>query len=308
MEFYLPIAEMPVNVGLVLAMSAAVGFISGMFGIGGGLLMTPLLIFIGVPPAVAVASVSPQVTAASTTGALAYWRRRALDLRLGLVMLAGGVVGTLVGVLFFNAMRRVGQLELIITSSYALMLGTVGGLMLVESGRALLRARGGRAGAPRRRRPRPRWFALPLRMRFPQSGVYMSVIPLLGVGAVIGCIGAVLGIGGGFLVVPALIYLFRIPTAVVVGTSLFQILFTGIAATVFHAVTNHSVDLVLAALLMFGGVLGAQFGVRAAKNVKGESFRLLLALILVAVAVRFALDLAVEPEELFSIVVTEMRP
>ncbi len=308
MEFYLPIAEMPVNVGLVLAMSAAVGFVSGMFGIGGGLLMTPLLMFIGIPPAVAVASVSPQVTAASTTGALAYWRRRALDLRLGLVMLAGGVVGTLVGVLFFNAMRRVGQLELIITSSYALMLGTVGGLMLVESARALLRARGGQAASPRRRRPRPRWFTLPLRMRFPRSGVYMSVIPPLGVGAVIGFVGAVLGIGGGFLVVPALIYLFRIPTAVVVGTSLFQILFTGIAATVFHAVTNHSVDLLLATVLMFGGVFGAQFGARAAKNVKGESFRLLLGLILVAVAVRFALDVAVEPKEPFSILVTEMRP
>ncbi len=308
MEFYLPIAEMPVNVGLVLAMSAAVGFVSGMFGIGGGLLMTPLLIFIGIPPAVAVASVSPQVTAASTTGALAYWRRRALDLRLGLVMLAGGVVGTLIGVLFFNAMRRVGQLEVIITSSYALMLGAVGGLMLVESARALLRARGGRAAAPRRRRPRPRWFALPLRMRFPRSGVYMSAIPPLGVGAVIGFVGAVLGIGGGFLVVPALIYLFRIPTAVVVGTSLFQILFTGIAATVFHAVTNHSVDLLLATVLMFGGVFGAQFGARAAKNVKGESFRLLLALILIAVAVRFAVDVAVEPKEPFSIVVTEMRP
>ena len=307
MEFYLPIAEMPVHVGLVLAMSAAVGFISGMFGIGGGFLMTPLLIFIGIPPAVAVASVAPQIAAASTTGVLAHWRRRALDLRLGLVLLAGGVAGTLLGVLFFNAMRRVGRLEPIITLSYAALLGAIGGFMLVESVRAVLRARNGAVVDPRRR-PRPRRFGLPFRMRFPQSKVHMSVIPPLAVAAVIGFVGAVLGIGGGFLVVPALIYLFRIPTEVVVGTSLFQILFTAIAATLFHAATNHSVDLILAMLLMFGGVFGAQFGAQAGKSLKGDSFRLLLALILLATAVRFVLDMVVEPHEPFSIMLSEVLP
>lgn len=307
MEFYLPIAEMPVHVGLVLAMSAAVGFISGMFGIGGGFLMTPLLIFIGIPPAVAVASVAPQIAAASTTGVLAHWRRRALDLRLGLVLLAGGVAGTLLGVLFFNAMRRVGRLEPIITLSYAALLGAIGGFMLVESVRAVLRARNGAVVDPRRR-PRPRWFGLPFRMRFPQSKVHMSVIPPLAVAAVIGFVGAVLGIGGGFLVVPALIYLFRIPTEVVVGTSLFQILFTAIAATLFHAATNHSVDLILAMLLMFGGVFGAQFGAQAGKSLKGDSFRLLLALILLATGARFVLDMVVEPHEPFSIMLSEVLP
>lgn len=306
MEFYLPIAELPVNVGLILAMSAAVGFISGMFGVGGGFLMTPLLIFLGIPPAVAVATVAPQITAASTTGALAYWRRRALDLRLGTVLLFGGIVGTLLGVLFFNAMRRVGQLELVITLSYVLLLSTIGSLMLVESLRSLVRKR--RETTPRmRRRPRPVWFALPLRMRFPRSGLYMSVIPPVLVAAAIGFAGAVLGIGGGFMVVPALIYLFRIPTAVVVGTSLFQILFTAVAATLFHAVTNHSVDMILALLLILGGVFGAQFGARAARNVKGEQFRLLLALIVLAVAARFLTEIGVRPADPFSLGLTEFR-
>ncbi len=306
MEFYLPIAELPVNVGLILAMSAAVGFISGMFGVGGGFLMTPLLIFLGIPPAVAVATVAPQISAASTTGALAYWRRRALDLRLGTVLLFGGVVGTLLGVLFFNAMRRVGQLELVITLSYVVLLTTIGSLMLIESLRSLLRKR--REATPRmRRRPRPAWFGLPFRMRFPRSGLYMSAIPPVLVAAAIGFVGAVLGIGGGFMVVPALIYLFRIPTAVVVGTSLFQILFTAVAATLFHAVTNHSVDMILALLLILGGVFGAQFGARAARNVKGEQFRLLLALIVLAVAARFVTEIGVRPADPFSLGLTEFR-
>ncbi len=306
MEFYLPIAELPVNVGLILAMSAAVGFISGMFGVGGGFLMTPLLIFVGIPPAVAVATVSPQITAASTTGALAYWRRRALDVRLGLVLLGGGIVGTLLGVLFFNAMRRVGQLELVITISYVTLLGAIGSLMFVESVRSILRRRRGRV-VPPRRLPRPWYFGLPLRLRFPQSRLYMSVIPLVTLSVAIGFVGAVLGIGGGFMVVPALIYLFRIPTAVVVGTSLFQILFTMIAATILHAVTNHSVDIVLAVLLIVGSVFGAQFGARAARNIKGEQFRLLLALIVLAVAVRFIFEIGVTPADPFSVVISEIR-
>jgi uncharacterized membrane protein YfcA len=305
MEIHLPIAEMPVSAGLVLAMSAAVGFISGIFGIGGGFLMTPLLVFLGIPHAVAVATVAPQIAAASTTGLLASMRRGALDLRLGGVLLGGGIPGTLLGVLFFEALRRIGQLELVITLSYVLLLTAIGGLMLVESLRDL--ARNDRESAPRPRRRRPIWFALPLRIRFPRSGIHMSVLPPIAVAAAIGFVGAVLGIGGGFLVVPALIYLFRVPTAVAVGTSLFQILFSALAATVFHAATNRSVDMILAFLLILGGVFGAQFGARAARNVRGGQFRLLLALIVLAVAARFLMEIGIRPADPFSLGPTEFR-
>ena len=305
MQIYLPIAELPVSMLLIIGLGAAVGFISGMFGIGGGFLMTPLLIFIGIPPAVAVASSASQLAASSMTGSISYWRRGALDIKLGMVLLAGGLAGTLLGVVFFNAMRRIGQLETVIVLSYVTLLGTIGALMLTESVRALLVQRGGRP-RPRRRGGRHAWYeGLPLKMRFHRSGLYVSIIPLLALAIVIGFAGAVLGIGGGFILVPALIYIFRVPTAVVVGTSLFQILFTMIAATVLHATTNHSVDLVLALLLIVGGVFGAQFGARVGANMHGEFFRLLLALLVSGVGLRFAYDIVATPREPYSVTETD---
>ncbi len=307
MQIYLPIAELPISVLLILGMSAAVGFISGMFGIGGGFMMTPLLIFLGIPPAVAVATVSAQISASSMTGALTYWRQRQLDTRLGAVLIIGGLTGTLLGVLAFNAIRRAGQLDAVITLSYLALFSIIGGLMLFGSIKSMLRARSGKRVRRLRAGQHPRWLKLPFRMRFYRSRLYASVIPILGFAAFVGFVGAVLGIGGGFIMVPALLYLFRVPTAVVVGTSLFQILITMTAATVFHAATNQSVDIVLAILLILGGVVGAQFGARAGRNLKADSFRLLLAVLLLAVGFRFAGQAVIKPEEPFSITIQGQR-
>ncbi len=296
---------MPIDMFLILGMGVAVGFISGMFGIGGGFLLTPLLIFVGIPAAVAVATQGPQIAASSMTGSLAYWRRRAIDFKLGYVLLAGGLVGTALGVLFFNQMRRLGQLETVITMSYVTLLGIVGVLVFIESARAVFAARLGKT-TRKRLAGQHRWFeGLPLKMRFHRAGMYVSAIPLVGIAALIGFAGAVLGIGGGFILVPALIYIFRVPAHVVVGTSLFQILFTMMAATVFHAASNQSVDLFLALLLMVGGVFGAQFGARAGANLRGEYFRLLLGLLILLVAARFAADVFTQPREPFSATPTE---
>ncbi len=305
MQIYLPIAEMPINVLLILGLSAAVGFISGMFGIGGGFLMTPLLIFLGVPTAIAIATSSAQIAASSMTGSLTYWRRRQLDVKLGMVLITGGLAGTGLGILFFNAIRRAGQLDTVITLSYLVLFTLIGGSMLVESLRSALRAR---RGEPPPRRPageRKAWIGWPLKMRFERSQLFMSVLPLGGFALTVGFVGAVLGIGGGFIMVPALLYLFRVPTSVVIGTSLFQILVTMTTATVLHAWSNASVDIVLAVLLIAGGVFGAQFGARAGRNIKGESFRMLLAVLLLAVGARFAMDAVVTPREPFSISVQQ---
>ena len=298
---------MPINVLTVLAISAAVGFISSLFGIGGGFMMTPLLIFMGVPPAIAVATGSAQIAASSTTGTLAYWRRQALDIRLGLLLLAGGMIGTIAGVWAFGALRRLGQLDLVIVLSYVTLLCSVGGLMLVESIKSLLAQQRGDAASSKQPPQKPWYDRLPLRMTFPQSGLEASAIPLLLLALVIGFAGAILGIGGGFLMVPALIYLFRVPASVVVGTSLFQILFTMIAATILHSVINQAVDILLALVLILGGVFGAQFGARAARNVRGASFRLLLALLILAIGARFSLDILVPPSEPYSFATQETR-
>ncbi|MBN9064273.1 MAG: permease [Rhizobiales bacterium 65-9] len=300
MEIYLPIAEMPINMFTILGMSAAVGFISGMFGVGGGFLMTPFLIFTGVPPAIAVASVSAQIAGSSMTGLISYWRRNAVDARLGLVLIGGGAVGTWLGILFFNQMRRLGHLELVIVLSYVALFSVIGGLMLLESLRAVLHAQKARpATAPKRERP---WyFELPLRMIFHRSRMAASVLPIAALAIGVSFAGAVLGIGGGFIIVPALIYLFHVPTSVVIGTSLMQILFTMIVATVLHSVTNQSVDMVLALLLIIGGVIGAQFGARAGQNLRAEVFRLLLAIMVLGVGLRFASEIIVRPNDLFSV-------
>ncbi|HXW28278.1 MAG TPA: sulfite exporter TauE/SafE family protein [Xanthobacteraceae bacterium] len=301
MEIYLPIAELPVNVFLMFAMGIAVGFISGMFGIGGGFLMTPLLIFIGISPAVAVASVASHIAASSCSGVIAYWRRRALDFALALMLLAGGLIGTMSGVWLFSVLRLLGQLDLMIGLSYVTLLGVVGALMIIESARAIARARSGRPAEIRRPGSHTWIHRLPFKVRFKQSKIYVSAIPLWVIGFAVGFIGAIMGIGGGFLLVPALIYIMRVPTAVVVGTSMVLTLVTMGAATIMHAATNHLVDVVLALILMVGGVIGAQFGARAGQRIRGEQLRLLLGLLVLLVGLRFAFELMLRPSNLFSV-------
>jgi uncharacterized membrane protein YfcA len=297
-QLYLPVADLPVNIFLILAMGAAVGFVSGMFGIGGGFLMTPLLIFIGITPAVAVASVASHIAASSFSGAISYWRRRAIDPALAVVLLSGGTVGTALGVWTFTQLRALGQLDLMIALSYVALLTTVGGLMFWEGLRAMMRTRRGVA-APRRSHG---WIhGLPLKMRFKRSKIYLSVIPIVVVGVIIGFIGAVMGIGGGFILVPIMIYLLRVPTSTVIGTSMVLTLVTMTFATLLHAITNHLVDVVLALILMVGGVTGAQFGARAGQKIRGEQLRLLLGLLVLAVGIRFAIELVIRPEDLFTI-------
>ena len=306
MLIHLPIAEIAVDPLIIAAIGTSVGFLSGLFGVGGGFLLTPLLIFLDIPPAVAVATVAAQVAGSSTTGVLTYWRRNAIDFTLGGVLVGGGVIGTVLGVMFFNSMRRLGQLDLVITLSYVTLFSIIGGLMLYDSIRAAMRVRAGRPARLRRTAgTHPRWMKLPWRIRFYRSQLYASVIPIAGLAVVIGFIGAVLGVGGGFILVPALIYFFRIPTAVVVGTSLLQILITMTGATVLHAVTNQSVDMILAILLLLGGVIGAQFGGRAARNLHVDSFRLLLALLILAVGLRFGIELFLPPADPYSVVIPE---
>ena len=305
MSIYLPIAELPVNLFVILGLGVAVGFISGMFGVGGGFLMTPLLILVGIPPAVAVANVPSHMAASSLSGALTYWRRRLVDLGLGLVLLSGGIIGTAVGVWVFAVLLRVGQLDLVVGLSYVTLLGIVGGIMLAESARAIMRAQQG--APPVVRRPGTHaWFhGLPLKLRFRQSRIYVSALPITAIGFGIGFFGAIMGIGGGFLLIPALIYLMRVPTTVSVATSLFITLCTMLIATVLHAMENQTVDIVLAFSLMVGGVIGAQFGARAGQVIRAEQLRLLLGLLVVGVAVRVAIDLVAVPKELFTVVGAE---
>jgi uncharacterized membrane protein YfcA len=300
-QIYLPIAELPVNVLLVLFMGLAVGFISGMFGIGGGFLMTPLLIFIGINPGVAVASVASHVAASSFSGAINYWRRRALDPMLATMLLAAGLIGTTAGVWLFTFLRSLGQLDLTISLSYLILLSIVGGMMITESVRAILRSRGGRPAEIRRPGSHMWIHGLPLKMRFKTSKIYVSVIPIWVIGFLIGFIGAIMGIGGGFLLVPALIYLIRVPTGVVIGTSMVLTLVTMAYATIIHAFTNHLVDAVLALILMAGGVIGAQFGARTGQRFSGEQLRLLLGILVFAVGLRFAYELVVQPADLFTV-------
>jgi uncharacterized membrane protein YfcA len=301
LQIYLPIADMPVNVFVILAMGLAVGFISGMFGIGGGFLMTPLLIFLGISPAVAVASVTGHIAASSMSGAISYWRRRAIDLALVLMLLAGGIVGTAFGVWIFTTLRAVGHLDITIGVSYVLLLSIVGAMMVGESMRAIIRARQGKPIELRRPGSHTWIHGLPFKVRFKRSRIYVSAVPVLGIGICIGFIGAVMGIGGGFLLVPLLIYVLRVPTATVIGTSMVLTLVTMASATVMHAATNHLVDAVLAAFLMVGGVIGAQFGARAGQKISSERLRLLLGVLVFAVGIRFAFDLVLRPDYLYSI-------
>jgi hypothetical protein len=276
--------------------------LSGLFGVGGGFLMTPLLIFIGVPPAVAVGTQSNQIVGASVAGVIGHWRRGNVDFRMGSVLLAGGLVGSVVGVWLFTVLRRIGQIDLVISLLYVILLGVVGGLMLAESVRAMLRQR--RKSGVRRKLHQHIWLhGLPFKMRFHKSRLYISaVVPLL-IGLAGGIAVAILGVGGGFFMVPAMIYLLGMPTAVVPGTSLFQIIFTTAAVTVLQAVTNHTVDGMLALLLLAGGVVGVQFGTRFGSGLRGEQMRALLALLVVAVCIKLFVDLVIPPDDFYSIVV-----
>jgi uncharacterized protein len=300
---YLPIAELSVNMFIIFGMGGAVGFLSGLFGVGGGFLLTPLLIFSGIPPVISVATVATQIVASSTSGALSYWRRNLIDMKLAIVLLLAGVVGAGLGVAIFDMLRRLGQLDLIVSLAYVTFLGLVGGLMLTESVRAMINARRGRP-APLRRPGQHTWIhGLPFKMRFKRSKLYVSAIPVVVLGSGIGLLGTLLGIGGGFILVPALIYLLRMPTNLVIGTSLVQIVGTMSVATILHAMTSQTVDFVLAVILMIGGVIGAQFGARIGQNLRGDHLRALLAILVLAVGVRFLVGLVIAPDEPYSLTI-----
>jgi uncharacterized membrane protein YfcA len=302
LSIYLPIAELSVNVFVILGMGAAVGFLSGMFGVGGGFLITPLLIFYNIPPAVAVATGANQVVASSISGALAHFRRGTLDVKLGLVLLIGGIGGATIGIQIFSMLRRMGQLDLIISLLYVVFLGSVGSLMLWESVNSMRRTARNNP-VPLRKPGQHNWVhRLPFKMRFKRSKIYLSIIPVILLGFAIGILTSVMGVGGGFIMVPAMIYLLRIPTNVVIGTSLFQIIFVTAFTTVVQATTNYSVDIVLAWLLMIAGVIGAQYGVRVGQKMRGEQLRAGLALLVLAVGIRLGFGLVLPPDEIYSVV------
>jgi uncharacterized protein len=302
MEVYLPVAELSVNWAMILGMGAAVGFLSGMFGVGGGFLMTPLLVFYGIPPGIAVATQASHITASSLSGALAQWRRQGVDAKMGLMLLAGGLVGSAGGVYVFRILQKLGQIELVVTGSYVLLLGSIGGLMLNESIRTMRAARSGAASAPAKAGQHSWIHGLPFKVRFRRSKLYISVIPPLILGVLVGVLTAIMGVGGGFIMVPAMIYLLRMPTNVVIGTSQFQILFVTAATTILHATSDQTVDIVLAFLLVVGGVVGVQLGVRVGSQLRGEQLRALLAILVVAVALRLLIGLITTPNDIYSIV------
>lgn len=301
MSVYLPIAELAIGLHVLIALGLVVGFLSGMFGIGGGFITTPFLIFLGVPPAIAVGTGASQVVASSVSGAIAHWQRGNVDLRMGLLLIAGGVVGATAGILFQRVLKAAGQLDFFIAMAYVLLLGTVGGLMLVESVRTIRQA-GGPVKTTSRRGGQHVWVQrLPVKLRFPTAKLYMSAIPPILIGVAVGLLTAIMGVGGGFMLVPALIYLLRVPTRVVIGTSQFQVVFITAFATLLQATTNFTVDLLLAAPLMIAGVFGAQYGVRASQRLKAEQLRALLAILVLAVAIRLAFGLVIVPEELYEL-------
>jgi hypothetical protein len=299
-QIYLPIAELSMNLFFLIGIGGAVGFLSGLFGVGGGFLLTPLLIFSGVPSPVAVASVTGQVAASSTSGALSYYRRGGIDLHLALYLILSSTIGAMVGVATFSLLRSLGQLDLFISVSYFLLLGFVGVLMMAEALRTLWRRRSGVVPRDKAASQHSWMHGLPMRIRFKKSRLYISVIPVLAIGLFIGWVGALLGIGGGFILVPALVYLLRVPANVVVGTSLLQVVAMMCVTTILQALTSQSVDVVLAFCLMVGGTVGAQFGASAGKYLRGDQLRALLALLVLGVAIRFGLALVLPPGDPFS--------
>jgi len=298
MSIYLPIAEMPVNWLLIVMMSGLVGFLSGLVGVGGGFVLTPLLIFLGIPPSVAVATQASQISASSLSGLMAHAWRNAVDWRLGAVLGIGGAVGGWIGVALFARVLNAGQIDLLIALFYVFFCGLIGALTLIESLTAL--RRGGDTVRPRRT-----GFslaeALPFKMRFQRSGLYISVIPPLFIGLCVGILAAIMGIGGGFILAPAMIYLLRVPTKVVIGTSLLQILIVTALVTVLQAVTTQTVDFVLAALLILGGVIGAQLGARVGAGLQAEQLRAVLGLVVLATGLKLLVDLIITPDQIFTL-------
>ncbi len=301
MQIYLPIAEVSVNLYLLLGLGGMVGILSGMFGVGGGFILTPFLFFIGIPPAVAVATGANQIVASSLSGVLAHFKRKTVDLKMGLILLAGGLVGATLGVQVFTWLKSLGQVELMVNLCYVLFLGLIGGLMLVESLNAMRRAK---SDKPRKvkRRHHSRLQELPFKTRFRTSRLYISVIPPIATGLIVGVLSAIMGVGGGFIMVPAMIYILGMPTKVVVGTSLFQIIFVAAFATMMHAIESQTVDVVLAVCLLISGVIGAQIGTKLGLKMKAEQLRILLALMVLAICIKIALGLILMPAELYSVV------
>jgi len=292
---------MSLNALLLFSMGAGVGVLSGMFGVGGGFLMTPMLIFVGVPPAVAVATEANQVVAASVSGALAHWRRGNVDVKMGVVLLIGGFIGSTAGVWIFTWLRQLGQIDVVISMCFVTFLGIIGVLMVSESVRAWMKSRNP-GGAPRTKLHQHTWLhGLPFKMRFRRSKLYISALLPLGIGIFVGILSAIMGVGGGFIMVPAMIYLLGMPTSVVVGTSLFQIIFVTANVTFLQSVNNQTVDVMLALLLVVGSVIGAQIGTMFGAKLRGEQLRALLGLIVLAVGAKVAWTLIATPAELFTI-------
>ena len=302
MQVYLPIAEMSVNIFLVLGLGGAVGLLSGLFGVGGGFLMTPLLIFVGVPPAVAVGTQSVQIVGSSVSGVLAHMRRGTVDFAMGAVLTVGGFLGSGLGVWVFSLLKNSGHIDLTISLGYVLFLGVVGGFMLTESLPGVLKKRPAAVALAARGPGRHTWMhGLPLKFRFRKSKLYVSALLPLGIGFLVGLLVATMGVGGGFMMVPAMIYLLGMPTQVVIGTSLLQITFVTANTALLQSIINQSVDLVLALLLLVVGVVSTQIGVRLSSKVKGEYLRVALAVMILAVAIRLALGLVIQPHELFTL-------
>ena len=301
MDVYLPIANLSVNGLLIVALGGLTGILSGLFGVGGGFLTTPLLIFYGVPPTVAAASASTQVTGASVSGVFAHAARKGVDYRMGGVIVAGGAVGAVIGALLFRFFQSIGQIDVVISILYVIMLGTIGTMMAVEAWQAITRNRKDRPTV-RRRRHHPLVAALPMRWRFYGSGLYISPLAPLILGVVVGTLTMLMGVGGGFILVPAMLYILGMSANVVVGTSLFNILFVTIVTTMMHALTTQAVDIVLVALLLIGSVTGAQMGTQVALKVKPEILRLILATIVLLVALRMLFGLGFQPDEIFTVV------
>jgi hypothetical protein len=299
LDIYLPIAEVSVNWPTLVILGAVVGFVSGLFGIGGGFLMAPILVFLGIPPTVAVASQASHVVASSTSGVIRYTSQKMVDYRIGGIMALGGVLGALFGVELFRYLRLLGQADLVVALSYLLFLGSIGSLMLYESLTQILRRIRGET-PPRKDRRRPMWlYGLPLRMKFPRSGLYISAIPPFGLGVFAGILSAIMGVGGGFILVPAMLYVLRMKASVVVGTSLFQIIITTAITTILQAGRNQTVDIVLSTILLLGGVVGAQLGAKYSGRFRAEELRAVLGLIVLLVGIQMGLELFVRPSDIF---------
>lgn len=301
MYLYLPIAEVSVNLFVIFGMGGVVGILSGMFGVGGGFLMTPLLIFYGIPPIVAVATEANQIVASSISGAFAHWRRKAVDFKMGTILLLGGIIGSFIGIELFVFLKNLGQIDLIISLSYVILLGSIGTLIFIEGMRSMIAYRNETLVQVKKRKDRTWVHSLPMRIRFKKSGLYISIIPPIVIGVAVGIMASIMGVGGGFIMVPAMIYLLRMPTNVVIGTSLYQIIFVTSLVTILHAYENQTVDVMLAMILMSGGVVGAQIGAALGHKLKAEQLRFLLGILILAVCAKMLIELAIEPEDIYMI-------